>query len=496
MSASAQSSFENPDTHIQASAIGLASHVLAEVVPFPETPARLGDVLAALTYALDLASGERAGYTLRCTIIGMHLGKRLGLEQEHAANLFHALLLNGLGTPRERVSTCEWMGMSESLCRHALRGFDWTTVERARVKFLFRYAFQDAPLLHRVLSLTGLLPRRKLAPALRTRRSFTGARLARKLALPPGVSIAMQGMDERWDGSGTPRGAAYDGTSTLSHVCCVAQDLAAFGDLIGRAEAVALIEQRSGSWYDPGVVAAAITMHESGSLWHGLDADDLLSAVAACDPQAEPILCDDDKLETICAAVADVIDSRSSYTALHSHGVAQVAAGIGTEMHLNESEMRTLRCASLLHDIGKLTVPAEVLDHEGPLTETQMSSVRQSPVESYEVLRRIRSFESIALLAQSHHERLDGSGYPHGLQAQQIGKLSRILAMAEAYDALRSPRPYREDHSETEVMALLAADIPHALDAATFEALKRWIGKVPPTLRSEIPKRDSAYQRT
>ena len=408
----------------------------------------------------------------------MNLARRLRLHHDQATELFYALLLNGLGTARERHAACEWMGLDEALCRHALRGFDWTRMERMRVRFLMKYAFQNKSLLHRVFGMASLLSRRQIAPALQSRRSSAGIRLAHKLGMPAGTVEALQGMDERWDGHGAPKGYVYEAVPLLSQICCVAQDLAAFGDVLGRVEAVTLIERHSGRRYDPGVAVAVITSHEAGTLWTGTDEDDLMEELLARDPQSAAMPCGDDALEEICSAVADVIDSHSRYTVLHSHGVALAATRIGLEMQLTEREMRTLRCAALLHDIGKLSIPTEVLEKEGPLTPAQLSSVRRSPVESYTILRRIRSFESIALLAKTHHERLDGSGYPDGLQEHQISRLSRILAMAECYDALSSPRPYRGDYTEAEVLTMLEAEIPHALDAATFEALKKSLRKV------------------
>jgi HD-GYP domain-containing protein (c-di-GMP phosphodiesterase class II) len=452
--------------------------VLAEIVPFPGAAAALPEVLAALTYALDLAAHEHSGYTLRTCIIGMNLARRLRLQRDQATDLFYALLLNGLGTSRERHATCEWMGMDEALCGHALRGFDWTRLGRTRIRFLMRYAFRDKSPVRRAFGIASLLSRRQIAPALQRRRSAAGIRLARKLGMSPGTMDALQGMDERWDGSGLPQGYVFEAVPLLSQICCVAQDLAAFGDTLSHADAVTLIERHSGRRYDPGVAVAVITTHESRTLWTGTDQEDLMAEVLARDPQPQSMPCDDDALEEICSSVADTIDSRSKYTTLHSHGVAQAATHIGVEMQLTEREMKTLRCAALLHDIGKLSVPAEVLDQEGPLTPAQRSAVRQSPMESYTILRRIRSFESIALLTKTHHERLDGSGYPDGLQDHQISRLARILAMADSYDALSSQRPFREDYAEAEVLQLLEAQIPQALDAATFEALKRALKKI------------------
>jgi HD-GYP domain-containing protein (c-di-GMP phosphodiesterase class II) len=463
---------------------GLETHLLAEIVPFPSAPPALPEVLAALTYALDLAANEHPGYTLRCCIIGMNLARRLRLHRDQVTELFYALLLNGLGTSRERHATQEWMGMEEALSRHALRGFDWTRIEPTRIRFLIKHAFRNKPALYRAFGIASLLSRRQVAPALQRRRSSAGIRLARKLGMPTGTVEALQSMDERWNGRGGPEGYVYEAVPLLSQICCVAQDLAAFGDVLGRAETVNLIERHSGRWYDPGVVVAVITTHEARTLWAGTDEENLMEELLSRDPQGEPMLCSDDALEEICSAVADVIDSRSRYTATHSHGVAQAATRIGAEMQLSEREMRTLRSAALLHDIGKLTISADILEKETPLTPAQISSVRSSPRESYNILRRIRSFESIALLAKTHHERLDGSGYPDGLQDHQIGRLSRILAMAEAYDALSSSRPYREDYTEEDVLVLLEKEIPHALDAATFDALKRSLHKVQAIARS------------
>jgi hypothetical protein len=234
----------------------------------------------------------------------MNLGKRLRLQPEQAAELPLILLLNGLDTTYKRTFTCEWMGMPESLCRHVLHGFAWDKLEWPRVRFLMKHAFRGKTLLRRVLGVAGLLPPRQIAFGLLTRQSFAGIQLARKLGLSTQAVKAMQCMDERWDGSGLPQGLRNSTIPVLSSICCVAQDLVAFGDIIGRKQAVDLVERRSGWWYDPGVVTAAITMHEACTLWSGIDHEDLVDEILTRNEQAAPMLCDDSALKHIHSTIA------------------------------------------------------------------------------------------------------------------------------------------------------------------------------------------------
>jgi hypothetical protein len=135
--------------------------------------------------------------------------------------------------------------------------------------------------------------------------------------------------------------------------------------------------------------------------------------------------------------------------------VARLAEAIGRSMGMAEADLHELELAGRLHDVGKLRVPGNVLRRAGPLTEAEWSSVRMHPVWSAELVSRVPGLEAVAGLVRLHHERIDGRGYPDALPAARIPLGARILAVCDAYAALRSDRPYRAALSIEEAVAEL-----------------------------------------
>jgi putative nucleotidyltransferase with HDIG domain len=142
-------------------------------------------------------------------------------------------------------------------------------------------------------------------------------------------------------------------------------------------------------------------------------------------------------------ALARAIDAKSRWTAGHSERVTELALEIAEEMEVGEIQLDILNRGGLLHDVGKIGVPARILDLDGPLSPGDRVLVQQHPVIGGRILEPIRAFRSALHIVTQHHERWDGLGYPAGLRGEEIGPLARILAVADVYDAMASERPYR-----------------------------------------------------
>lgn len=136
-------------------------------------------------------------------------------------------------------------------------------------------------------------------------------------------------------------------------------------------------------------------------------------------------------------------EMRDPYTAGHQRRVADLTAAIGEEMGLPASQVEGLRVAGNLHDIGKITVPSEILAKPGKISATEFSLIKEHAQQGYEILKDVRFPWPVAQVAQQHHERLDGSGYPQGLKGDAIVLEARILAVADTVEAMASHRPYR-----------------------------------------------------
>jgi putative nucleotidyltransferase with HDIG domain len=200
---------------------------------------------------------------------------------------------------------------------------------------------------------------------------------------------------------------------------------------------------------------------------------------------------DEERLDTIAEAFARVIDAKSPYTAQHSKNVATIAVSAGEAMGLDAKELRLLRRAALLHDIGKLGVSNAILDKPASLDPVEYESMRQHTRYTLAILKRVARFRQFAATAASHHERVDGSGYHLGLKGAELGPVARLLAAADVTEALSAHRPYRAGLDLDEVHRILQRETgsgrlcANAVAAvlATFRGLPE-VGESPPEIRA------------
>ncbi|MGD0282109.1 MAG: HD domain-containing phosphohydrolase [Dissulfurispiraceae bacterium] len=149
-------------------------------------------------------------------------------------------------------------------------------------------------------------------------------------------------------------------------------------------------------------------------------------------------------VDEIVEALASAVETRDRYTANHQRRVASLACAITEEMEgIETDQMKGIRTAALLHDIGKLHVPFELLNNPGHLNDIEFALIKSHPQAGYDVLKEIEFPWPVARIVQQHHERLDGSGYPAGLEGDNILLEARILAVADVVEAMSSHRPYR-----------------------------------------------------
>jgi PAS domain S-box-containing protein/putative nucleotidyltransferase with HDIG domain len=157
-------------------------------------------------------------------------------------------------------------------------------------------------------------------------------------------------------------------------------------------------------------------------------------------------------LDQTTSALAAVVETRDPYTAGHQRGVARLAAAIAEEMGLSVDHTRGIRVAGLIHDIGKIQIPAEILSKPTRLTEIEMSIIRNHPQVAHDILKTVEFPWPVCGTILQHHERMDGSGYPQGLAGEHILLEARILAVADVVEAMASHRPCRPAHTLDEAL--------------------------------------------
>ncbi len=170
------------------------------------------------------------------------------------------------------------------------------------------------------------------------------------------------------------------------------------------------------------------------------------------------------------------LGERDASTEEHTRRVAMLAARVGEELKLSADARRHLAVGGLLHDIGKLSVPLDVLQKPGPLDDDEFAAIKRHPADGRKLLEELGGFpEQVRRLVSDHHERLDGSGYPRGLKAEQLSLETRILAVCDVYDALVSDRVYRPAWTPDRALALLHEEA-QGYDPAVVAALERTLG--------------------
>jgi len=190
------------------------------------------------------------------------------------------------------------------------------------------------------------------------------------------------------------------------------------------------------------------------------------NALAASSQRLEKMVYD------VAEAMGSVVEARDPYTQGHEVRVAALARGIAQEMGLSDDDLDEISMAGLLHDIGKLRVPAEILTKPGKLSAPEYALIREHPESSYEILKLIDFPWPVADIVRQHHERLDGSGYPAGLRGDEIMAPARILAVADVVEAMASHRPYRPALGLEAAVAEIASH-SECYDAAVVRACIR-----------------------
>jgi HD-GYP domain-containing protein (c-di-GMP phosphodiesterase class II) len=296
------------------------------------------------------------------------------------------------------------------------------------------------------------------------------------------VAQGIQNLDEHWDGSGMPLGLRGEAIPIYSRIALLAQVVDVFRTADGMEAAKFAVQQRAGSWFDPQLAAAFQRVAEQSEFWDTLRSDGLQQAIFALEPAQSSSVVDEDYLDDIAAAFAQVVDSKSPYTSGHSERVTVFSDLIAEQMGLLPERRRWLKRAALLHDIGKLGVSNSVLDKPGKLDPEEWAAMQMHAAYTETILSRIAAFGDLAAVAGAHHERLDGKGYPHGLKGEQIVLETRIITTADIFDALSADRPYRAAMPVTKALEIMSEMVGTAIDAECFAALRRAIGRLDVTL--------------
>lgn len=262
----------------------------------------------------------------------------------------------------------------------------------------------------------------------------------------------------QWDKG---RGMKFEGKEVPigSHILHLADRVAILinkqEDVLGQIKSIrAKVEEYSGEKFMPQLIDMFRSLADKEGFW--LDAaSPFLSSLLPMRAPLETFELDENGLLGLADLFRQVIDFRSEFTATHSSGVAAVAEALADLCMFSERECRLMKIAGYLHDLGKLAIPAEILQKNGKLNDDEYAVMRTHPYHTYRTLETIPALRQVAMWASFHQERLDGNGYPFHLKGEDLVLGARIMAVADVFTALTENRPYREGSSTRETMQSL-----------------------------------------
>jgi HD-GYP domain-containing protein (c-di-GMP phosphodiesterase class II) len=428
---------------------------------------RLAELVAALSLGIDLGFGQPMEHVLRQCLIALRLAERVGVDEQRRADVYYTALLVNVGCHSDAHEQAKWFGDDI-----ALKAGKYEHEDRsigAAVAGLRLLGSGNAPSHRfRVALEFALSGHREVANMIDHHAEMTRA-LAEQLGLPEPVLDALSGAYETWDGRGYPGELKGDQIPLAARLAQLAEFVEVAHRSGGVRAAKQLARERSRKQFDPEL--AELVCADGELILSGLDELETWAAVIDAEPALAVVLASE-RFDAALLAIANFVDLKSPYSLGHSRAVADLAAAAGGQIGLSEAEVRTLRRAGLVHDFGRLGVSNAIWDKRGPLGVGEWERVRLHPYLTERMLQQSATLAPLGTIAVRHRERLDGSGYPRGLTGNAISPPARVLAAADAYQAMREPRPHRPERSADDAAAELRAEVKAGrLDADAVEAV-------------------------
>ena len=415
---------------------------------------RLAELLAGLSLVADLGMGLEPGEAGRAALVAVGLADSVGAEEP--GDVFYTALLQHVGCTGFAHEAAALLGGDEIAVKRAAVRTDFGD-PRDVVRTYLPHLAPAATVATRLRAAgTAAVRARAIVEGYSRANCEVAARMAERLGLGEGVRSALGQIYEQWDGGGGPRGLRGDAIAEPARIAQVAAT-AAPGERLGDA------------------------------ILGVLDGADPLEAAVAAEPKPH-VGVSDAGHDRVCRAFGEAVDLKTPLHHGHATGVAALAAAAGGRAGLGTAEIAGLRRAALVHDLGRAAVPNGIWACPGPLTWGERERVRLHAYHSERVLARCGPLAALAPLAGMHHERLDGSGYHRQATAPALSLAARVLAAADAFQAMTQPRAHRPARTPAEAAALLADDARAGrLDPDAVRAVLEAAGERPGALRRERP---------
>jgi HD-GYP domain-containing protein (c-di-GMP phosphodiesterase class II) len=403
-----------------------------------EAPIRTAEVVGALSLATDLGTGQPLEHALRTAALAVRLGELAGASGQDLADTYYVALLHASGCTSNGHEAAQLYG-DDIAHRAAFYLIDTTNPAEVLAFYRSHVGAGRSPevraaMIEDAIANAGPRARDAFATMCEVAQRFAGW-----LDLGPSIHAALEYVFARWDGRGFPdaRGDAIPLPMRLLHV---ARDISLFLSAAGRDEARAVVVRRTGAAYEPRL--AELAARHFDDLLADLDETRMWEQALEIEPFPQVRIADE-KIDAAFLAIAALTGLKSPWLREHSTGVAELAEAAAWRAGLPAASVTLLRRAALAHDVGRIGVSNAIWEKPGPLGFGEWERVRLHPHFTERAFAQSRALAPIGMLAGSHHERLDGSGYHRGTRGPELDQTARILAAADCYGAMREARPYR-----------------------------------------------------
>ncbi|MET8117784.1 HD domain-containing phosphohydrolase [Micromonospora sp. NPDC005291] len=418
----------------------------------PMQTIRVAEVLATVSLTTDVAAGMSFEKGLQTCAVATRLARLAGGDDRHVRVVFETALLRSIGCTSYAPELAALFGDDVAL-QAVLKHLD--VADDALLDGLTRdfgnWAGPDPARLARTFL--------EMFPTVGVQAMRHGCETSRDLGprlgvLPESVA-ALEDVYERWDGRGIPEGRSGADLSPAARTVHVAEQAVLAYAVGGVGGAVAEVRRRSGGHLDPALADVFLATPEAA-----LAPSDTTDAVVPV-LEAEPLphaTVPFGSVPQLSAVLARIVDMKSPWLLGHSEHVADLAEGAGRVAGLDEKALTELRSAALLHDLGRVVVPAGIWDRPTTLTAAETERVRTHTYWTHRILQRVPALATLAPIASAHHERADGGGYHRGDPVRELPLTARIVAAADMLAALTEPRAHRPAYSLPDAAKILVRD--------------------------------------
>jgi len=382
------------------------------------------ELLSAFSLALDRAENQPFEHAQRTTYIALQIARELELPEKELGDIYMASLLHDIGIITSKADSHEDMSLLVSHCT-------------------------------------------------------MGADMIKGLPLSPEVVNYVRWHHANWDGSG-PFERQGDEIPYGAQIVYLADridlKLREVGSIYNDRSVIRdLLKKNKGTLFNPLLVEAFLNIQSREKFWLDHSSVYLPGILQVIQPKVNLEICTD-TLNVIANTFATIIDNKSPFTYNHSKGLANLAVAVGKHYGFPAETLQQLHTSALLHDLGKLTIPNEILDKPSKLTNEEYLIIKSHPYYTKLILSKIHGLEIIRDWAGNHHETLDGQGYPEGISGKDLGIPEQIISLCDVYQALTENRPYREPLSQSKAIEIITDLVRNGkLSESVFTNLKQVI---------------------